>query len=204
MADNALEGSELVAANLTEASHGEGQGLHAGTAEHGGAHAEPSVLGFDATGWVSIAMIAFLAILLVKKVPGVIGASLDKKIAAIRNNLDEAKKLRSEAEALRAEYDAKVRQAEADAVAMRDHAEAEAKQIIADATAHAQEVTARRTRMAEDKIAAAERAAVAEIRRKAADAAAAAAAKLIAEGHGSVEDKALVDRTIAGIGTRLN
>lgn len=201
---HAPEGSELVAANLSNAAQGAGQGLHAGTEDHGAAHADPAVLGFDATGWVSIAMIAFLAILVWKKVPALIGTALDKKIAAIRYNLDEAKKLRAEAEALRAEYDAKVKQAEAEAVSMRDHADAEAKQILADAHAHAADVTARRTRMAEDKIAAAERAAIAQIRSKAAEAATAAAASLIANGHGAAEDKALVDQTIAGISTRLN
>lgn len=198
------DGSAQVAANLSEAAHGAGEGLHAGTEEHSAPHVESSVLGFDATGWVSWAMIAFIAILLWKKVPGVIGAALDKKIAEIRYNLDEAKKLRAEAEALRAEYDAKVKAVEAEAVSMRAHAEAEAQQILADARTHADDLTARRTRMAEDKIAAAERAAITEIRNKAAQAAATAAATLIAQGHGATEDQVLVDRTIAGIGSRLN
>lgn len=201
---HAPDGSELVAANLSHAAEGGDQAIHASTEDHGAPHADPAVLGFDATGWVSIAMIAFLAILVWKKVPAVIGAALDKKIAAIRYNLDEAKKLRVEAEALRAEYDAKVKQAEAEAVAMRDHADAEAKQILADAHARAADVTVRRTRMAEDKIAAAERAAIAQIRSKAAEAAATAAASLIANGHGAGEDKVLVDQTIAGISSRLN
>ena len=59
--------------------------------------------------------------------------------------------------------------------------------------------------MAEDKIAAAERSAIAEVRAKAAAAAAAAAAQLIAERHDAGADKALIDRTISGLGsTRLN
>ena len=57
--------------------------------------------------------------------------------------------------------------------------------------------------MAEDKIAAAERAAIAEVRARAADAAAAAAGAIIAEKHGAEADKQLVDQTIAGLG-RLN
>jgi F-type H+-transporting ATPase subunit b len=61
----------------------------------------------------------------------------------------------------------------------------------------------RRARMAEDKIAAAERSAIAEVRKRTAEAAAAAAAVLIAERHGVDADKALVDRAIAGVG-RLN
>lgn len=210
----AVNGSAEVAQNLVAAEHGQGENLqgaptdaHGATTEaHGGgaAHAEPQAIGMDATGWVSLAMLVFLGVLIWKKVPAAINSALDKKIAGIRENLDEAKKLRAEAEALRAEYESKVKSAEAEAVTMREHAEAEAKQILADAKAQAKDLTARRTKMAEDKIAAAERAAIAEVRAKAAEAAANAAAVLIAQGHGEAEDKPLVDQTIAGLGTRLN
>jgi F-type H+-transporting ATPase subunit b len=71
------------------------------------------------------------------------------------------------------------------------------------AEADAAELIARRTRMAEDKIAAAERSAIQAIRARAADAATTAAAAVIAEKHGAEADKALVDKTIAGLG-RLN
>ncbi|MCJ8155793.1 F0F1 ATP synthase subunit B [Sphingomonas sp. LaA6.9] len=208
MSETATNGSAEVAANLTAAEHGQGEALeHTATTEaHGGAaaHAEPTAFFMDATGWVSLAVAVFFGILIWKKVPALIGAGLDKKIAEIRQNLDEAKKLRAEAEALRAEYEAKVKAAEAEAVTMREHAEAEAKQILVDAKEHAKDLTARRTQMAEDKIAAAERAAIAEVRAKAVEAAANAAAALIAEGHSATQDKALVDQTIAGLGTRLN
>ncbi|RJF85463.1 F0F1 ATP synthase subunit B [Sphingomonas cavernae] len=208
MSETAAHGSAEVAANLTAAEHGQGEGLeHSATTEaHGGAaaHAEPQAVGMDATGWVSLAMAVFLGILIWKKVPGIIGSALDKKIAGIRQHLDEAKQLRAEAEALRAEYEAKVKSAEAEAVTMREHAEAEARQILVDAKAQAKDLTARRAKMAEDKIEAAERAAIAEVRAKAAEAAANAAAALIADGHGAAQDKALVDQTIAGLGKRLN
>lgn len=203
MADTQTNGSAEVAANLAHADTAEG--LHAGTEAHGGAeHATPSALGLNPTAWVALAMAVFIVILLVKKVPALLGGALDKKIAAIREQLDEAKALRAEAEALRAEYAAKVQAAEAETVAMREHAEAEAKQILADARTAAKDLTVRRARMAEDKIAAAERAAIAEIRDKTVNAAAAAATTLIAQGHGAAQDKALVDRTIADLGTRLN
>jgi F-type H+-transporting ATPase subunit b len=58
---------------------------------------------------------------------------------------------------------------------------------------------ARREKMATDKIAAAERAAVEELRARAAAAAAAAAGQLIAQHHGASADKALVDSAIAGL-----
>ena len=80
------------------------------------------------------------------------------------------------------------------------HAEAEAQALIAKANVDAAELVERRAKMAEDKIAAAERAALAEVRAKTANAAASAAAMLIAARHGADADKALVDRTIAGLG----
>lgn len=203
MAEQLPPASAEVADNLAHADTAEG--LHAGTAAEGGAHhAVPSALGLNPTAWVALAMAVFIAILLVKKVPSLLAGMLDKRIAAIREQLDEAKQLRAEAEALRAEYAAKIKAAEADAAAMQAHAEAEAKQILADARTAAKDLTARRTKMAEEKIAAAERTAIADVRAKAAQAAAAAAASLIAANHGAVQDKPLVDQTIAGLGSRLN
>lgn len=183
---------------------------HAAAPEAGHAQAahvpSPSALGMDATGWVALAMLAVIAIMLWKKVPAVIGAALDKKIAGIRAQLAEAASLRAEAEALKAEYQAKAAAATKEAEAILAHAKDEADQIVAKAKTDAKSLIERRGRMAEDKIAAAERAAIAEVRAKAADAAAAAAAALIARGHDASADKALVDKAISGIGasTRLN
>ena len=169
----------------------------------GNEYGEPSALGFDATGWVSIAMLAVIAIMLWKKVPAAIGRALDKKIAGIRAQLDEASKLRAEAEALKAEYEVKAAAADTEARQMRERAQAEADAIVAQARVDAETLVVRRTRMAEDKIAAAERSAIAEIRVTAANAAASAAATLISERHDAASDKVMTDRAILGLG-RLN
>lgn len=166
-------------------------------------HHEPSVFGITAPGFVALSMLAVVVIILVNKVPGMIGAMLDKQISKIRTQLDEASKLRAEAEAMLAEAKARTASADADAKAVVANAQAEAAAMQAKAEADAAELIARRTRMAEDKIAAAERSAIQAIRTKAADAATTAAAALIAEKHGADADKALVDKTIAGLG-RLN
>lgn len=195
-------------ANLTDPHEAEGSpktGGEAMTVEAGGVgetnHPDPSIGGiFDATVIVSIAMAVFILILLWKKVPQLVTAGLDRQIAAIRTRLDEAKTLRAEAEALRDEYARKIAGAEQDAATIVAHAHEESKLLIADAEAKATDLTTRRAKMAEDKIAAAERQAVSDIRAKAAGAAAAAAAKLIAERHDAAADKALVDRTIGGLG----
>ena len=167
---------------------------------HGAEHeVEPAALGLTPGMWVAAAMLVFLLILVAKKVPAAITGGLDNQIKAIRKQLDEAKALRAEAEKLRAEYAAKIANAEKDAAAMLDHARYEADQIVAKAAADTKDVIARREKMAADKIAAAERGAVEDLRARAAAAAAAAASQLIAQNHGAAADKALVDGAIAGL-----
>jgi F-type H+-transporting ATPase subunit b len=172
---------------------------HASTEAHGGTetHVDPSALGLDPTMWVALAMLAVIAIFIWKKVPAMIGGMLDKQIAGIKDQLDQATSLRKEAEAIKAEYEAKAKQAAADADAMKANAEEEAKLIVTKAKDDATALIARRAKSAEDKIAAAERAAIADVRAKAASTAAAAAAQLIAAHHGKATDTSLIDETIA-------
>ena len=162
-------------------------------------HADPSVLGMDTYQWVALAMTVLLGVFLWKKVPGIITGGLDNKIAEIRKALDEAKTLRAEAEALRAEYAAKIASAEKDAEAMLSGAREEADAILAKAEADSEVMVARRQKMAEDKIAAAERAAVAEVKARAVAAAAAASKVLIAKAHDGKADKKLADEVIASL-----
>ncbi|HEX8484622.1 hypothetical protein [Sphingomonas sp.] len=201
----------VVAANLAHAANAtplaerpirEEDGLHGSTAAPGGAHeaASPTALGLDSTGWVAVAALLVVLLFLWKKVPAAIAGMLDGRIAAIREQLDEAARLRAEAEALKAEYEARALSAHADAESMRAHAHQEAMEIVAKAKHDAEQLMDRRARMAEDKIAAAERTAIAEVRARAADAAAKAAGLLIAEHHDAAADRAMTDRAIAGIG----
>lgn len=176
-------------------------------ASEAGEHADPSVGGvhlLNATFFVSAAMLILIGIVLYKKVPALIGASLDRKIAGIRHELDEAQALRADAEKLRAEYEAKLAAATQEAADMNARAEAEAEAILAKARTDAENLIVRRQKMATDKIAAAERTAITEIRDTVTRAATGAAAALIAENHGAEADKALVDRTVAELGMRLN
>jgi len=169
-------------------------------AGHGAEHAEPAAFGFITPGaWVALAMAVLLGVMLWKKVPAAIASGLDSSIAEIRKQLDEARQLRAEAEALRKEYADKIANAEKDAADMLAHARHEADAIVAKAQASTTDVIARRQKMAEDKISAAERAAIADLRARAAHAAAVAAGGLIAKHHGAGADKALVDEAIAGL-----
>jgi F-type H+-transporting ATPase subunit b len=171
---------------------------HVGAPEH---HPEPKALGMDAPQWIALAMLMVLIILVWKRVPSLVGRALDKKIAGIREQLDEAAQLRAEAEALKAEYQAKSDAADAERATMLERARHEADTIVEQARNDTAALVERRTRMAEDKIAAAERAAIDQVRARAASAAAAAAARLIAEDMDAGTDKAMVDRTIEGLGS---
>ena len=171
-------------------------------AGHGGAptHAEPELLGFAPFQWVAISMLVLLLIAFLKgRVHKTIAGGLDNKIAAIRQQLDEAKSLRAEAEALRSEYAAKIAGAEQDAEAMLANARKEADAIVAKAETDTKAMIARREQMARDKIAAEERRAIDELRARAAEAATAGAAWLIAEKHDAAADSALADATIAAL-----
>lgn len=172
---------------------------HATTEAHGGEAHEvvPAALGMDATMWVALAMLLVIALAIWKKVPAMVGGMLDGQIAGIKAQLDQATNLRKEAEAIKAEYEAKAKAAAADAEAMKANAVEEAKLIVAKAKSDATALIERRGKAAEDKIAAAERAAIADVRAKAASAAAAAAAQLIAAHHDAKVDASLVDATIS-------
>lgn len=163
-------------------------------------HGEPKSFGFiDATAWVSIAMAIFIAILLWKKVPAMVAGMLDTKIAEISKQLKEAEQLRLDAEALKAEYEAKLADAAKEADELRARADAEAETLIAKAKEDATALIARRKQMAEDRIAAAEATALSDVRAATAKAATEAAAKLIADKHDAQADKALVDDAIAAV-----
>lgn len=185
--------SQAVEDHLDHAASAEGM-----AEEH---HAEPLLLGVaPPVAVVSSAMIVLLAIVfLYAKAHKSIAGGLDSRIAEIKNQLAEAKKLREEAEALRKEYADKIANAEKDAAAMLDHARTEAGAIVAKAETDATSMIARREKMAEEKIAAAERGVMDELRVRAAQASTAASADIIARNYGADADKALVDQAISSI-----
>lgn len=176
-----------ILAHATEAAH---------EAEH---HVEPTAFGIAPGGYVALAMIVVILVMLWKRVPQIIAGVLDQRIAGIRKQLDEARELRLEAEKLRDEYAAKTKAAEKDIAAVKANAEKEAERIVDQAKADAAALIERHKTLAEEKIATAERNAVDELRAKVATAAATAARELIAKEHGEADDRDLADRIIADI-----
>jgi len=159
----------------------------------------PRALFLDDYGWVAAAMAVLILVMIWKNVPGMMMRGLDSKIEEIKQQLDEAKTLRAEAEALRDEYAAKIARAEKDAEAMIEGAKAEADAILSKAESDSEKMVERRQRMAEDKIAAAQREAIDAVRSRAAEAAAVASRSLIARKHDKPADHKLADEVISSL-----
>jgi F-type H+-transporting ATPase subunit b len=157
----------------------------------------------DPEFWVAVGTAIFLAILVWKRVPQMTANSLDSRASAIAREIDEAHRLRSEAEALLAQYRQKQAAAETEAQAILEEARAEAERFGTETRAAAAAQIARRVKQAQDKIAQAEAHAIADIRAAAADAAIAAAEKLIASRLDENAAADLVKRSLAGIPDQL-
>ena len=136
---------------------------------------------FDATFWALVALVIFLGIVIYMKVPGMITKALDDRAVKIRNELEEARKLREESQALLAEFQRKRTEAEKEAAEIVEAAKREAEMITAEAREKSKEYIARRTSMAEQKIAQAEADAIDEVRGSAVDIAVAAATRILGE-----------------------
>ena len=153
----------------------------------------------DATFWALIALIIFLAIMVYLKVPGVVTAALDKRADTIRKELDEARRLREEAQALLADYQRKGREAETEAEAIIEQAKREAEALTAESGRRLEEYVANRTRQAEEKIAQAEAQALQEVRALSADVTIAAAEKILAGKVKGATADALIARSIGEV-----
>ena len=177
---------------------------HATTQAHSGGEHGPTLLGLSAEGWVYVGVSIFFVIAFVcAKAHKTLLAGLDARIADAKRMLDEAAAVRAEAETLLAGAKAQSDASASDAKTIIANAEVEAAALLVKAQADTKDLVARRTRMAQDRIGAAERTAIADVRAKAAHLSASAAVQLIASGHSAAADKALVDNAIAGLG-RLN
>jgi F-type H+-transporting ATPase subunit b len=154
--------------------------------------------------WVAIAFLAFLLILAYYKVPKLIAKALDERAAGIRKELDEARRLREEAQALLADYQKKHRNAGQEAEAIVEQARREAEAFAAETRKSLAETVERRRKQAEEKIARAEVQATEDVRAAAVDMAIAAAEKILRDKAAGAGGAALIDDSIRSIKTRLN
>ena len=158
----------------------------------------------DSSAWALIGLILFLALLAYLKVPGMIGSGLDKRANSIRKELDDARKLREEAQSLLAEYQRRRQEAEAEAEGIVAEAKREAERLTEEATASLDEMIARRTDAAERKIAQAEEFAMAEVRARATDIAIAAAETILTTKVTGKAGEELLAKSIEDVKARLN
>jgi F-type H+-transporting ATPase subunit b len=154
--------------------------------------------------WVMISFFIFLALIVYYKVPGLVTAALDKRAADISKALDEARRLRDEAQALLASYETKRAEAMKEADAIVVQAKAEAERLAQETRKSMQAQVERRQQLAEDKIHQAEAQALLEVRAAAADIAVAAAQRLIAEKVDASKDAKLVERSISELASKLH
>ncbi len=155
------------------------------------------------TGIVLISLLIFLGLVWWKG-RGPILAMLDKRTDTIRNELEEARRLREEAEALYADIAKKQQEAEATAAGMVEEAEAQALRIEREAEVALETTIARRREQALDKIAQAEAEALREVRAKAVDVAIEATRRVLTEDMAGAAGQASVDAAIEELPRRLN
>lgn len=154
--------------------------------------------------WVAVAFVAFLLILAYYKVPELLAKALDDRAVAIRNELDEARRLREEAQALLADYQKKHRNAGLEAEGIVERARREAETLAGETRRALADTVTRRRQQAEERIARAEAEAVVEVRAAAVDMAVAAAEKILREQAAGAAGTQLVDESIRNLKSRLN
>jgi F-type H+-transporting ATPase subunit b len=158
----------------------------------------------EAEVWVAVAFVILMALMYYLRVHVTVLNTLDQRQARIKAELDEAKRLRDEAQSLLEAYQQKRREAETEAEAILAGARAEAERIAQEAAAKLEEFIARRTRMAETKIAQAEVQALADVRAAAADAAVSAAEKILVQSARNNVADTLIAKGIDEVKKKLN
>ena len=158
----------------------------------------------DPETWVAIAFVILMGLFAYLGVHRTVLKALDHRAERIRNELEEAKRLKQEAAKVLAEYKARRASAEREADEIVTSAKAEAERIAADAKAKMEDFVARRTKAAESKIALAEAQALADVRSAAADAAVQAAATVLSQSVKGSLGEDLVAKGIAEVGRKLN
>ncbi len=159
---------------------------------------------FGAEFWVAVAFVFFLGVLGYFQVHKLIVKGIDERRDRIKAELNEARVLKEEAQALLVQYREKQQAAEQEAAAIVAGAEAEAERLAAEAKVKMEDFVARRTKMAESKIAQAEAQALADVRSAAAEAAVTAAETILARTvKGKVADD-LIAKGIDDVKRKLN
>lgn len=157
----------------------------------------------DPETWIAVAFVVFI-LLAGKPILRAMNKGLDDRSGRIKANLDEARRLREEAEALLNEYQTKQKAAAKETADILAHARDEAKTLRKEAAANLEAMLKRRERMALDKIAQAEAQALAEVRSEAVDLAVAAATRILTQHLAADRAGALIDQSIGELERKLH
>lgn len=158
---------------------------------------------FNETFWVGLAFVIFVAAVY-RPVSRKMGAALDDRAQRIKEELDEAVRLREEAQALLAGYERRQNEALKEAEDILAHAREEAERQTRQAGEALEELIRRREAQAVERIARAEEEATADVRNAAVELAIAATRKLILSELKEDQRQALVDEAIGELGDKLH
>ena len=153
--------------------------------------------------WVFIAFLILVGAGF-KKVSAALTGGLDARAARIKSHLDEAEKLREDAQSLLAEYQRKQHAVVDEAAGIVAHAKAEAERIREQAQADLEQALKRREQQALEKIAQAEADALSAVRNQAVDLAMAASRRLLADNLDEARAARLVDEAIKDLPDQLH
>ena len=154
--------------------------------------------------WVAVSFFGFVLLIIYFKVPGMVTKALDNRADAIRQELEEARRLREEAQAMLAEYERKQRNTQKEVESIILLAKQEAETLAAETRENLKDSLERRASLAEDKIARAEEQALGEVRAAAVSVAITAAEQIIAKKMTPAASKKLVDQSIKDLKAKLN
>lgn len=153
--------------------------------------------------WIAVAFVIFV-VAAGRPIARAISKMLDERGAKIKADLDEARRLRDEAEALLAQYKKKQQEAARETADILAHAREEAEVFRKEAGANLTAALARRERMALDKITQAEAQAVAEVRSQAVDLAVLAAQRILEQQMAGPRAGSLIDQAITELDRKLH
>lgn len=153
--------------------------------------------------WVLLGFVIFVA-LVYKKVAGVVTEKLDERAESIRKQIEEARTLREEAQAMLAQYQRQQRDAEKTAADLVSDAKRQADELLKQAQADAEAAAERQKSIAEARIQQMEAQAVAEVRAVAAEVAVQATRSVIEEHLDGDKASAILASSIEKLPSRLN
>ncbi|MEM7239967.1 MAG: ATP F0F1 synthase subunit B [Pseudomonadota bacterium] len=153
---------------------------------------------------VGLSFISFIGLLAYLGIHKFLGTKLDERADGIRNELDEARRLREEAQEIFASFERKQKEVEVQAAEIVSHAEAEAKAAAKKAQEEIASSVERRLVRAQEQIEMAESDAVKEVKDKAVQIAVAAAADVLQKNLSAQKANSLIETAITEVGERLN